>query len=309
MFAATIALAFALTAGAQDQTLAQQTQAQSPGPGRAQLNFKSAAAAMDAFGAAIRENSEDALRTLFGQDFRDLIPPAGGETRDTFIAAWNQSHAIVSSGDGRARIAVGNAGWTFPVPLVETPRGWRFDTHAGTEEMRLRRIGRNELAVIQTMLAIYDAQREYAQTSHDGSNLLVYASKLVSTPGKHDGLYWPDQAGGAPSPLGPAFLDAASRASGDAGLHGYRFKLLTSQGKDAPGGAYDYAVDGLLFGGFAVLAWPVKYGDTGIESFMVSHAGALYQRDLGADTARRAEAIKQFDPGAGWRKVPAQDIE
>jgi hypothetical protein len=175
--------------------------------------------------------------------------------------------------------------------------------------MRLRRIGRNELAVIQTMLAIYDAQREYAQTNHDGEDVLAYASKMVSSPGKHDGLYWPSGPDDTPSPLGEAFVDASSRNAKNAGYYGYHFKLLEKQGPHAPGGAYDYVVRGKLFGGFAVIAWPVKYGDTGIKSFMVSHAGQVYQRDLGPESATKAEATKSFDPGAGWSKVPEADSQ
>ena len=191
----------------------------------------------------------------------------------------------------------------MPIPLVKSAQGWHFDTRAGVEEMRLRRIGRNELAVIQTMLAIYDAQREYAETDHDGSGVLAYATKLSSSPGKHDGLYWPTGSDDKPSPLGPAFMTAGARNAGQAGYHGYHYKLLTSQGPHAPGGAYDYVAHGKLFGGFAVIAWPVRYGDTGIKSFMVSHDGQVYERDLGPDGAKKAAAMKSFDPGPGWTKV------
>jgi hypothetical protein len=178
--------------------------------------------------------------------------------------------------------------------------------HAGAEEMRLRRIGRNELAVIQTMLAIYDAQHEYALTVHDGNSLLSYAAKLVSSPGKQDGLYWPTEGDAPPSPLGAAFVQARAGMAKEVGYHGYRYKLLTSQGPHAPGGAYDYLVHGKLFGGFAVVAWPVRYGDTGIKSFIVSHAGQVYERDLGPDSAAKANAMTSFDPGPGWAKVQPQ---
>jgi Protein of unknown function (DUF2950) len=275
----------------------------------AQKNFSSPEAAMNAFGDAVVKDREDTLRTIFGNDFRELIPPIGAELRDTFVAKWAQSHAIEPVENGRTHIVVGDSGWTFPVPLVKTGQGWHFDTRAGAEEMRLRRIGRDELAVIQTMLAIYDAQREYAQTSHDGEGVLAYASRMVSSPGKRDGLYWPTGPGDAPSPLGEAFVDASSRNAKNAGYYGYHYRLLESQGPHAPGGAYDYVVHGRLFGGFAVIAWPVKYGDTGIKSFMVSHAGQVYQRDLGPDSAAKAEATKSFDPGPGWSKVPDADVQ
>ncbi|OWT75543.1 MULTISPECIES: DUF2950 domain-containing protein [unclassified Achromobacter] len=275
----------------------------------AQMGFDSPTSAMTAFGNAIENNSEAKLRSLFGDDFRKLIPPLGTTDREAFISAWMQSHFVEPGVAGHAHIAVGNAGWTFPIPLVEHPDGWHFDTAAGAEEMRLRRIGRNELAVIQTMLAVYDAQREYAQTHHDDNRLLVYASKLVSSQGKHDGLYWPDAPGQTPSPLGQAFVDAIPSNSRDAGFHGYFFKLLKSQGIHAPGGAYDYLVRGKLFGGFAVIAWPVEYGNTGIKSFIVSHDGQVYQADLGLDTAAKAQAITRFDPGPAWARVPELDSE
>ncbi|CAD6563181.1 DUF2950 domain-containing protein [Paraburkholderia sabiae] len=269
----------------------------------AQKNFSSPDAAMNAFGEAIADNEEATLQSLFGRDFRDWIPPVGAEVRSRFVDEWGKSHEIEQKDASHAHIAVGGDGWTFPIPLVKSAEGWHFDTRAGAEEMRLRRIGRNELAVIQTMLAIYDAQREYALTDHDGDGLLSYASKLSSSPGKQDGLYWPTQADAPPSPLGPAFIRAASmRSAGDTGYHGYHYKLLTSQGPHAPGGAYDYLAHGKLFGGFAVIAWPARYGDTGIKSFMVSHAGQVYERDLGPDSAEKAKAMTSFDPGPGWTK-------
>jgi hypothetical protein len=275
----------------------------------AQKNFSSPEAAMNAFGDAVIKDREDRLRTIFGSDFRELIPPVGAPVRDTFIAEWAKSHTIEPGEDGQRHIVVGDDGWTFPVPLVKTKQGWHFDMRAGAEDVRLRRIGRNELAVIQTMMAIFDAQREYAQTNHDEVGVLAYASKMVSTPGKHDGLYWPTGPNDTPSPLGAAFVDASSRNAQNAGYYGYHFKLLKSQGPHAPGGAYDYVVNGKLFGGFAVIAWPVKYGDTGIKTFMVSHSGQVYERDLGPDSAAKAQATKWFEPGPGWNKVPDRDSE
>ncbi len=269
----------------------------------AQRNFSSPEAAMNAFGDTVGEDREDALRSILGSNLRDLIPPVGAELRERFIAEWAKSHSIEPKDAGHAHIAIGNDGWTLPIPLVKATDGWRFDMHAGAEEMRLRRIGRNELAVIQTMFAIYDAQREYSQTDHDGEGVLAYASRMMSPRGKQDGLYWPSPPDKRPSPLGAAFVDASARNARDAGYHGYHYKLLESQGPYAPGGAYDYVVDGKLFGGFAVVAWPLQYGNTGSKSFMVSHAGQVYERDLGPDGAAKAGAMKSFDPGPGWTKV------
>ncbi|KDR38073.1 DUF2950 domain-containing protein [Caballeronia glathei] len=273
----------------------------------AQKNFSSPQAAMDAFGDAVGKDREDALRTIFGNNFRDLIPPVDAQVRETFVAEWAKSHVIKPTDTKHAQITVGDDGWTFPIPLVKTGQGWHFDTRAGAEDMRLRRIGRNELAVIQIMLVIYDAQREYAQTNHDGEGVLAYASRMVSSPGKRDGLYWPAGPDDTQSPLGEAFVDASSRNARNGGYYGYHYKLLDSQGPHAPGGAYDYVVRGKLFGGFAVIAWPVKYGDSGIKSFMVSHAGHVYERDLGPQSAAKAEATKSFDPGPGWSKVKGED--
>jgi hypothetical protein len=269
----------------------------------AQKTFSSPEAAMNAFGDAVIDNRESSLQSIFGRDFRQLIPPVGAEVRSRFIDEWHISHTVQTIDATHARIAVGNDGWTFPVPLVKAAQGWHFDTRAGVEEMRVRRIGRNELAVIQALLAVYDAQREYATTDHDGDGLLAYASKLSSSPGKQDGLYWPTQPGEPPSPLGPAFMKAGSRSAERSSYYGYHYKLLTSQGPHAPGGAYDYLTHGRLFGGFAVIAWPVRYDDTGIKTFMVSHAGQVYERDLGPDSAATASAMKSFDPGPGWNKV------
>jgi len=272
-------------------------------PAFAQTDFKTPEEAMTAFGNAVTNNDEAALKALLGSNFRQIIPPVGADIRAQFLTAWAKSHAIQPTDSDHAEIAVGDGGWTLPIPLVKTARGWHFDTYAGADEMLLRRIGRNELAVIQTMLAIYDAQREYALTDHDGSGMLVYARKLASTPGKQDGLYWPTGPDDKPSPLGEAFITAGARNAAEGGYYGYHYKLLTAQGPHAPGGAYNYVVDGKLFGGFAVIAWPVRYWDTGIKSFMVNQDGQVYERDLGPDGAKKAEAMTSFDPGPGWAKV------
>ncbi|AEI82503.1 hypothetical protein CNE_BB1p10950 (plasmid) [Cupriavidus necator N-1] len=272
-------------------------------PAHAQKNFSSPEAAMNAFGEAVATSDDDAMKSLLGANYHELIPPVGAEIRHRFLEAWSQSHAIRPEGGNRARIAAGNDGWTLPIPLVKTAKGWHFDTRAGVAEMQLRRIGSNELAVMQTLLAVCDAQNEYAQMAQKTQGMSVYAAKLVSSPGKHDGLYWPTKPGEAQSPLGPAFLEAGMRSRGQGGYYGYRYKLLTSQGSHAPGGKYDYLVNGKLFGGFAVIAWPVRYGDTGIKSFMVSHDGRVFERDLGPDSAAKAVAIRSFDPGPGWTEV------
>jgi hypothetical protein len=266
-------------------------------------SFASPEAAMNAFGDAIATSDEDAVRALLGADYRTLIPPVGAEGRYRFLAAWAKSHGLKRDGDAKAFVAVGDDGWTLPIPIVRTAQGWRFDTRAGADEMRVRRIGRNERAVMQVMLAIVDAQRDYASIDRNGDGLLEYASRFSSSPGKRDGLYWPVKAGEGPSPLGPAVAAARAAGAGNAGYFGYRYKLLTAQGRNAPGGAYEYAAHGRMIGGFAAIAWPARYGDTGVMTFMVSHDGVVYEKDLGPDTAARASAIARFDPDSGWRRT------
>ena len=269
-----------------------------------QQAFATPEAAMDAFGDAVARSDDERMKALLGDDYHSLIPPVGAEARYRFLSAWAQSHTIRPEGGAKAAIAVGEDGWTLPIPLVKAAQGWRFDTRAGVEEMRLRRIGRNERAVMQVMLAIYDAQKEYALMDRNGDGVLQYAARFPSSPGRQDGLFWPAQGGEDPSPLGPAVTQArAAGGSGEGGYYGYRYKILASQGGHAPGGAFDYVVNGRMIGGFAALAWPARYGDTGVMTFMVSHDGIVYEKDLGPDSAARAGAITRFDPDPTWSKA------
>jgi hypothetical protein len=291
-YAASLAVAAALFVAATPAAVAQQKA------------FASPEAAMNAFGDAIATSDDDAVKALLGADYHALIPPVGAEGRYRFLAAWAKSRSIKAEGDAKAHVAVGTDGWTLPIPIVKTAQGWRFDTRAGAEEMRLRRIGRNELAVMQVMLAIYDAQKEYARVDRNRDGVLQYAAKFRSAPGKQDGLYWPRKMGEPESPLGPAVAAAQAAGGGaEAGYYGYRYKLLSGQGRNAPGGAYDYVARGRMIGGFAVVAWPVKYGETGVMTFMVSHDGVVYERDLGPDTAARAAAMTRFNPVSSWQKA------
>jgi hypothetical protein len=290
-YIAALAAALALFVGWTPAALAQQQ------------TFASPEAAMNAFGDAVATSDDDAMKALLGADYHTLIPPAGTEVRYRFLAAWARSHAIKPEGDAKALVAVGDDDWTLPIPIVKTAQGWRFDTRAGADEMRVRRIGRNERAVMQVMLAIYDAQKEYARRDRSGDGVLKYAARFTSSPGKRDGLYWPTKAGEEPSPLGPAVAAARAAGGGDASYFGYRYKLLTSQGKNAPGGAFDYVVRGRMIGGFAAVAWPASYGVTGVMTFIVSHDGVVYEKDLGPETAARAAAMTRFDPDSTWQKV------
>ncbi len=270
-------------------------------PAHAQQAFPSPDAAAAALVDGLASNDGDALRRVLGPDWKRFIPTADLDQGDVyaFLAAWAQSHRIVADGADRAHLAVGASGWTLPIPIVKESDRWRFDTRAAADELRTRRIGRNELAAIQAALAYYDAQKEYALADRDSDGVPEYAQRIVSTPGKRDGLYWASLPGESESPLGPAYGDARS---GDA-YHGYHFRILRAQGPNAPGGAYDYRVRGRMIAGFGLVAWPAKYGDTGVMTFILSHAGQLYQKDLGPGTDALARAMTRFDPDSTWEKV------
>jgi len=270
-------------------------------PAFAQRNYPTPDAASQAFADAIATSDVAALRTVLGPDWRKFVPEGSVDQEDIygFLGAWAAQHKTVQEGPDRAVLSAGPGEWTLPIPIIKGPGGWHFDTHAGADQMRSRRIGRNELAAMQAALAYFDAQKEYALQDRDGNGVLEYAQKFASSRGKHDGLYWPEGPGEAPSPLGPLY---AGVRPGE-GYHGYHFKILTAQGKDAPGGAYDYVIGGRMRGGFALIAWPLRYGDTGVMSFMVSHDGTVYEKDLGPGTDAAARAVTRFNPDASWRKA------
>lgn len=271
-----------------------------PGVASAQQAYASAEAATQAFHDAIASNDVKALEKVLGPDWRRFVPhdAIGQNDLQAFLAAWAKKHGVVSTGPDKAALTVGEGGWTLPVPLVMKSGSWRFDPAAGADEMRTRRIGRNELSAMQAVLAYFDAQREYAQRDRDGDGVLSYAQKLASTPGRRDGLYWPADAQGE-SPLGPRF----SSVKPGEGYYGYHYKILTAQGKDAPGGAYDYIIGNRMRAGFALVAWPIQYGETGVTSFMISHDGVLYEKDLGPNSASIAGEMKVFNPDPSWSKV------
>ncbi len=270
-----------------------------------QTHFQNPEEAAEAFATAVATDDEEALLAMLGPNLRRYVPEVDQSITVRFLSAWAKSHKVIPDGEHRARVEVGTQGWTLPVPLVKADRGWRFDTKSGLEELRVRRIGRNELAAQKVLLAIFDAQREFAVLDSDGDGLLAYAPRLLSTAGKKDGLYWKTALDEAPSPLGPLLAEAQSKgATVGKGYHGYRYRILTGQGPHAPGGAYDYRVGGQMIGGFAVIAWPVKYGDSGVMTFMVNHDGMVYEKNLGPQTARKASAIQRFDPDPSWQVQP-----
>ena len=267
----------------------------------AQKAFPTPDAAAQAFVDALSRSDVEALRTVLGPDWRRFVPAGTVDQEDVyeFLGAWAKQHKVVLEQPDKALLAAGTGDWTLPVPIVKSAAGWRFDPKAGVEAMRSRRIGRNELNAMQAALAYFDAQKEYAQKDRDGNGVLEYAQKFVSAPGKHDGLYWPDATGQDESPLGPLY---AGQRAGE-GYHGYHFKIIKAQGKDAPGGAYDYVIGNRMRGGFALIAWPIQYGETGVMSFMVSHDGKVYERDLGPGSDAAARAMTRFNPDSSWRKV------
>jgi hypothetical protein len=208
----------------------------------------------------------------------------------------------------RRILVVGDQAWPVPFPIVRAGDRWRFATEEGIEELINRRVGGNERNAIFVLRAYVDAQRAYAARDRNGDGVLQYAQKVMSSPGKQDGLYWPAEAdnGEEASPLGPLIAEAApytaGHKAGDA-YRGYYFRILTQQGKSAPGGAYNYVINGRMIAGFAMIAYPSDYGVGGVMTFIVSHNGVVYERDLGRDTVKLASALKTFDPGKGWKVV------
>jgi hypothetical protein len=276
--------------------------------------FRSPEEGFAAFAAAMRSHDERGLLRILGTAGRRLVrsgdPVADREMRERFRAAHDEKAEILRPAPNRAVLQVGADGWPLPIPLVQREGRWRFDARQGEQTVLDRRIGRNELDTIETLRAIADAQDDYARTAGRAGAFLTYARRFFSTPGQRDGLYWPTAGDEAPSPLGP--LVAAASAGGYARpqpsdaprpLRGYYFRILEAQGPAAPGGAFDYVVNGRMIGGFAVIAFPASYRSTGITSFMISHHGDVWEADLGPATDRIARAITRFDPGAGWTRV------
>lgn len=261
---------------------------------QAQQFFHTPEEAANAFALAINDQNDAALADILGKDWQTYLPPQGVDPDAVarFNRDWKVSHEIEQNGN-TAHLNVGSEAWQLPMPIVKTDSGWRFDMKGAADEILTRAIGRNELSAIQAMHAYVDAQLSFYQVNHE------YAQKIASSDGKKDGLYWPYVAGEVPSPLGPSF----SPARPGMGYHGYHFRILTAQGKHAPGGEKAYIQAGKMHGGFALVAWPVEYGKTGIATFIVNQQDQVWQTDFGKQTDEKANALTHFDPGSEWQIV------
>lgn len=268
--------------------------------------------AVSALESAARAKSPAELHEIFGPAGASLENPDRVQATnelDAFLDAMDSTNRLVRESETRYVLEVGTNLWPFPVPIIEQNGSWFFDTEAGKEELLNRRIGNDELSVLGVLRAYVEAQREYAGRDRIGNDVLQYAQRLASTPGKKDGLYWPTELDGDTSPLGPMVADAQhegykvqqqGQSATRAPFHGYYFKILTRQGKDAPGGEYNYVINGNMIGGFAMVAWPAEYGTTGVMTFIVNQRGRVYEKDLGPDTSKLATGMNAYDPGPGW---------
>jgi hypothetical protein len=285
------------------------------GTAGAQEPFKTPEQAAEALANAARSGDSKALLNILGPDGADIASSgddvADSETREKFVAAYDAKHQVTMDGDNKAIMVIGPEDFPFPIPLVRKNDAWQFDAAAGREEILYRRVGRNELDAIQACLAYVDAQNEYAEKNRSGA-ISTYAQRIVSRPGKKDGLYWPASGNDDVSPLGELVARATKqgyRVGGErAPYHGYFFKILTRQGPAASGGAVNYVVGDKMIGGFALVAYPATYGNSGMMTFMVSHDGVVFQKDLGAKTAQIAERMVSFNPDASWTSVDAKAL-
>jgi hypothetical protein len=263
----------------------------------AQAPFATPQSAANSLIEAIATHDGDAVSRLLGSDWKRFVPIGEIDPDDitAFLYKSSQVRSVRVDGD-RALLTVGTDPWTLPIPIVRgTDSQWRFDTAGGRELLAAKRIGANERAAIQASLAYVDAQREYALADRNGDGVLEYAQRLISGAGKRDGLIWSPSLGDD-SPLGEGFLP---KKPGD-GYHGYHFRILTAQGAAAKGGARNYVIGRSMTAGYALIAWPVKYGETGVMSFIVNSDGVVFERDLGSGTAQAVAATRVFNPDAGW---------
>lgn len=263
-----------------------------------------------ALAGAVKAGKIDEVTAIFGPDSQELVdnsdPAVARQNRQIFTVAMKEQWHLADSGNNSKTLVIGNEQWPFPIPLVKDADGWRFDTAAGKEEIISRRIGRNELAAIQICKTYVSAQQLYAAHPHDGQPAKVYAQLFKSDDGRQNGLYWPAAHGQRPSPLGDLVASAATegtslgRGAQPTPFHGYYFKILKAQGPAAPGGAKDYVTNGIMSGGFALVAWPAQYDATGVMTFIVNQDGSVREKDLGAGTDAAVKAMTRYDPDSSW---------
>jgi hypothetical protein len=277
-----------------------------------QETFATPEAAVDALMAALRADSDQSMLAIFGEQNKDLIVnsdrAASTATRAKILAAMQVLRVLQAPSPDRRVLVIGDEAWPMPIPLVRTGDRWRFATEDGKDELVNRRIGGNERNAIHVLRAYIDAQRTFASRDRDGDGVLQYAQKLASSPGKHDGLYWPADAakGEEASPFGPLIAESAGYLKGHSEgdpYRGYHFRILTRQGKDAPGGAYNYVINGRMIAGFAMVAYPAEYGNSGVMTFIVNQNGKVYEKDLGKNSAAIGAKMSTFDPSSGWKAI------
>jgi Protein of unknown function (DUF2950) len=276
--------------------------------------FATPEAAVAALVAALEKDDMAAIATLLGPGTEELLssgdPVADKTDRAEFLANYKAKNSLAADGD-RMLLTVGDNEWPMPIPLVQRDGKWVWDGAAGADEVIYRRVGENELGAIDVMYGYVNAQIAYASAGRDGDPAGIYALKLISDEGLHNGLYWPAGEGEAPSPAGPFVAAAAAEGYASAGrtpYHGYYYRMLYAQGPNANGGAREYFKDGVLTEGFAGIAWPADYGSSGVMTFIVNQDGVVFQKDLGEDTATVVETIQKFDPDSSWTAIVPPDV-
>jgi hypothetical protein len=288
-------------------------------PAATQESFASPEDAVTALVRALQANDAKELRAILGPNSDKLIssgdPVADMNARQRFLDGYMAKHTLSSRGDGQQVLVVGPDDWPLPIPIVRTGDAWRFDATEGAEEVVDRRIGQNELLTIRALLAAVEAEQDYFDRVKRGSGTGAYAQRMLSQPNSQDGLYWDVDPGEAPSPLGPLIEQARSEgypgemtpAGVPVPYHGYLYRVLKAQGPNAPGGAQNYMRDGQMTEGFAIVAWPAAFENSGIMTFVVDQEGIVFQKDLGPNTAKIAGGIMSFDPDVTWTRIDISD--
>jgi hypothetical protein len=274
--------------------------------------FGSPEEAMKTLADAVQAGDMKGMLTILGPEGEDIVssgdPVADKNTGELFVKAYQETVYFVKEKEDRVSVIIGNDNWPFPIPIVKKGEGWVFDTKEGREEVLNRRLGRNELNAIQVCSAYVDAQREYAITDRERDGVIQYAQKVLSDPYRRNGLYWEVGEGETPSPLGSFIAQATAEGytkKGDKPIpyFGYYYRILKGQGKSAPGGAYQYVINGHMVAGFALVAWPAEYNVSGVMTFIVNQNGTVYQKDLGPKTAEIAKAMTLYNPDRTWKRA------